>query len=544
MKRVKYVFCVLAVALLTVLPALAAEGEGQAAQGYAQVELFQDGMYGSEGGTSTRTEQPLEEVLYQTLYTGLQERKTEISLSALDMPYTEANKALLQAVFTEVVDDHPELYYVTKGYQYSGYTNGTFIRVVPNYDPELLAADPAQFQRALDEALSLVDDSMSDLEKALVLHDYLVLHVAYNWEVATRQPAPGKTVYTAYGALVEGDAVCQGYALAYKLLMDRCGIPCEIVSSEAMNHAWNAVQIDGQWYHMDATWDDPTPDLAGSCSYDNFLRSDAGITDTGHHDWTCSEEITFAAGDLGGVFRSSNTALYCWKDAYYFLEIDAGRGILYRTDSLNGTPEEETGIEVYKYVFNGNRYYPAYGTVWIDGKLYYVSRDMQLCYLELDSMLSASLGTIPFEAEDSADGYYDSTRDTIGLRYDSQSGLLEAVSRTRPEVTLAAFQPVDYPPAWDQNAKDVTALAGARWEDHSTLQMGVVYAGSGDIPALWAAFYDNGEMTGISRVDTSALTRGLNILELTAPAERTKEVRLFLLSAGSWTPCGEKVTVP
>jgi len=63
---------------------------------------------------------------------------------------------------------------------------------------------------------------------------------------------------TAYGALANGKAVCQGYSLAYKLLLRRAGVPVVYVGSDSMQHAWNMVQMENNgWYHVDVTWDDP-----------------------------------------------------------------------------------------------------------------------------------------------------------------------------------------------------------------------------------------------------------------------------------------------
>ena len=118
-------------------------------------------------------------------------------------------------------------------------------------------------------------------------------------------------VYTSYGAFVNHNAVCQGYALAFKVLMDRAGIPCCYVSSDAINHAWNMVRLDGNWYHVDVTWDDPiytsTKDWAGSVKRENLLCSDTEIANTGHREWTTEWNYTCGTS-------CSSTA---WKDAGY-----------------------------------------------------------------------------------------------------------------------------------------------------------------------------------------------------------------------------------
>ena len=87
----------------------------------------------------------------------------------------------------------------------------------------------------------------TDYDKILAAHEYLRSHVSY----------VGGTDYlshTAYGALVNKEAVCEGYAKAYKQLLNAMDIPCEVVINE--DHAWNEVYLDGKWYVVDVTNDD------------------------------------------------------------------------------------------------------------------------------------------------------------------------------------------------------------------------------------------------------------------------------------------------
>lgn len=73
--------------------------------------------------------------------------------------------------------------------------------------------------------------------------------------------------------LVNHIGVCNGYALAYKYLLNEVGINCYMVTSESMNHAWNLVELDGSYYHVDVTWDDPAWDLTGRVSHKYMLKS-------------------------------------------------------------------------------------------------------------------------------------------------------------------------------------------------------------------------------------------------------------------------------
>ena len=93
---------------------------------------------------------------------------------------------------------------------------------------------------------SKLGDNASDYEKVKAVHMYLCGLVTYDNNPTTES-------HTAYGALVDRKAVCEGYAKAYKLLLNKLGISCEIVINK--EHAWNEVYIDGKWYFCDTTND-------------------------------------------------------------------------------------------------------------------------------------------------------------------------------------------------------------------------------------------------------------------------------------------------
>lgn len=91
----------------------------------------------------------------------------------------------------------------------------------------------------------------SFFETELYLHDYICENTEYT--------ADGDAlIYTAYGALVSGKAVCEGYSRAMQLLCDELLLPCVLVygKSEGTGHMWNMINPGDGWYHLDVTWDD------------------------------------------------------------------------------------------------------------------------------------------------------------------------------------------------------------------------------------------------------------------------------------------------
>jgi hypothetical protein len=218
--------------------------------------------------------------------------------------YTRAYNAL--------TSDHPELFWIAQGrakYECRYYllpSLGGQYRIMlsltagDSSDSESGGDQTALFEsfheeeKELDEAaralLDQVDLSLSDAAIALQLHDLLIDTAWYNIEAGADDYA-----HTAYGALVEdsagnpGGALCDGYALAYEYLLQRAGVTSTMVcgyagSSEedTEKHAWNLVQLDGDWYEVDATWDDLdfllSPDeegydlLAEALSDEDYMR--------------------------------------------------------------------------------------------------------------------------------------------------------------------------------------------------------------------------------------------------------------------------------
>jgi len=139
-------------------------------------------------------------------------------------------------------------------------------------------------KQVYDKVYQIVGDNispdMTDYEKELALHDYMVRNITYDESPLGQIPWDS---HTPYGALVKGVAVCNGYADSFKLLMDAVGIDCDVIYGEAtsfygvtLTHAWNRVKIDGDYYMVDVTYDDE--DIPGYVTYDYFNLTDDMIS--------------------------------------------------------------------------------------------------------------------------------------------------------------------------------------------------------------------------------------------------------------------------
>lgn len=125
-----------------------------------------------------------------------------------------------------------------------------------------------------DIADSITNPGMSEREKVKAVHDWLCIHVDYDYDNYLADTIP-RASYSITGAINHGKAVCGGYVLTFEAFMDVLGIECENVSgkSAASSHGWNKVKVDGNWYEIDVTWDDLG--LYGKgYRYDYFLISE------------------------------------------------------------------------------------------------------------------------------------------------------------------------------------------------------------------------------------------------------------------------------
>ena len=120
--------------------------------------------------------------------------------------------------------------------------------------------DAAILARCRELFAEHITDGMTDFEKELALHDALVRLGDYDETVYDR--GTGLSDHTnPYGLLVEGYGICLAYATSFQLLMDLADVECITVvgasSSSTSDHAWNMVRLEGEWYCVDPTWDDP-----------------------------------------------------------------------------------------------------------------------------------------------------------------------------------------------------------------------------------------------------------------------------------------------
>ena len=184
-------------------------------------------------------------------------------------------------IYSEVLADHPE-YFWDKGAHIKlfrlPFVSASFINTEYLCDPAVLPAMERRMNSAVDIIVQKANEYDTDKDKALFVHDYLVSNCAYD-EAGYHSGYPKSLSYTCYGCIVNQCAVCQGYAEAYQLILNRLGIECGLIpgtavyESETSSHAWNYVRLDGEYYMVDVTWDDPL-EYSGPIRHDYFCLSE------------------------------------------------------------------------------------------------------------------------------------------------------------------------------------------------------------------------------------------------------------------------------
>lgn len=221
-------------------------------------------------------------VIYQALESNIENLKTgtyTIKLgdqfdSILDQ---EDGMQQLNQIYQNAIDafimDHPEVFYldITKmimvvNTKTSPFSKTYELQISPDQNQSYLAegfSNKQDVDNAINQ-INLIKNEIvanatgTDYDKIKYVHDWLVEDLNYDQTLAK------PNIRNVYGAFINHEAVCEGYAEAFQMLMNEIGIPSVMVVGTGTNsngqtesHAWNYVQLEGKWYGIDTTWDDP-----------------------------------------------------------------------------------------------------------------------------------------------------------------------------------------------------------------------------------------------------------------------------------------------
>ena len=164
-------------------------------------------------------------------------------------------------------DDNPDLFWLSGTiYQLVNQQEGyTAVQMRSIYSPEEIKSMQSRIREAVNAVYAEIPAGYSEYEREKFVHDRLGEVCEYDKEAAKVHDTDDKDAeaYIVYGALVTGEAVCEGYARAMQLMCCGLGVDCVGITGMGYDsqgdedlHMWNAVCIDGSWYFVDPTWDD------------------------------------------------------------------------------------------------------------------------------------------------------------------------------------------------------------------------------------------------------------------------------------------------
>lgn len=255
---------------------------------------------------------PEENSLYNILREGLYKGESRIRFDA-NLLGPDGEKIF--HIVDKILWKNPDILY----YQSGKYSSGVF---TPNFSKPV--GEKLNHQEMIREIrnkimVNIISQDMDDYTKVKAIHDYIVDNTSY-----AREHLDGKEVssgsYTVYGVLIKGRAVCEGYAKTMKYLLDYINIDNIIVVGTANgdNHAWNLVNIGGEYYHIDATWNDPIrEDGRDIIIYDYFNLNDQVIGNT--HTWR-REDYPLASGEKYNYYYYNGLVALDYKEFYSKLE--------------------------------------------------------------------------------------------------------------------------------------------------------------------------------------------------------------------------------
>lgn len=178
-----------------------------------------------------------------------------INTHAKDTKVSSKDPDQIEKAFNCVMLDHPELFYLT-GYSFTKYMRGSKIEKITLSGNYTMSANEVKEKKLaveayVDKCVAGYNGPVDDYEKIKYVYEYLIKNTEYDMSVPNNQ--------NVLSVVLENRTVCQGYAKAMQLILNRMGvfcILCEGVVKGTESHVWDIVRINDRFYHVDATWGD------------------------------------------------------------------------------------------------------------------------------------------------------------------------------------------------------------------------------------------------------------------------------------------------
>lgn len=205
--------------------------------------------------------------------------------------YKKALDQDLVSLISDIIFYEDSLAFNVKGVSYVVYQgqNKTEFDLSYSFNQESADKMMKKMDAVAEKVISKFDEDTSTYNKILYIHDYIVGHTVYDESL--------NSAHSAYGSMIVGKSVCEGYARAFGYICSKAGIKTVNVVGRATaddghteNHMWNRVYLKKQWYDIDLTWDDPVMPYVENKSYKYFLPGSATFANS-HK--PCNTSLTY-----------------------------------------------------------------------------------------------------------------------------------------------------------------------------------------------------------------------------------------------------------
>ncbi|WP_432649804.1 transglutaminase domain-containing protein [Huintestinicola sp.] len=249
-----------------------------------------------------------------------------------------------------IYNDENRLFYISPTIEYVSDKSTGYIRSMKvnyTYSKENVQAMQAEIDKETDKILSMITPEMNDYDIVKLFHDYIIINCTYDSEA--------KNPNNIYGTLVEKEALCQGYSQSFTYLCSLAGIDSFIVLGVANEpHMWNVVKMDGDYYHVDLTWDDPdrakSPD---SVRYDYFGLTDDRIRELRQFD-DYDYEIPEAKGTKYQYYYYNNLVAGSLSEARALIESEVLKAAETKASTIQILCADDDVFKEVTDVFFGN----------------------------------------------------------------------------------------------------------------------------------------------------------------------------------------------
>ena len=256
-------------------------------------------------------------IIYRAFESNKEQMKTgtyqiELGTSFLDILSKNNGQKELGDYYQSAIEaytyDNVEVFYLSPKKMYLNIEtttkggNSTYNVYINSGNEANYLTDEFNSKEKIDQAISQIEQVKNQIlqnktgnayQNIKMVHDYLVDNINYDSSLSKAN------IYNIYGALISKECVCEGYARAFKYLLDNLNIPCVLVigtgtnsQGETENHAWNYVQLNGKWYAVDTTWDDPVVVGGGEASEESKYKYFLVGSETINQDHSPSGQFT------------------------------------------------------------------------------------------------------------------------------------------------------------------------------------------------------------------------------------------------------------